>query len=80
MSAPKHIEIASKYHNLKGKVVHHIDGDHLNNHPGNLVIMTPKGHRTIHIIMGGVRSTGRKRKRLTIEGLERLLSLYNSNL
>ena len=78
MSNPKHIEIASKYHNLKGKVVHHIDGDRSNNHPGNLVVMNRKDHRMIHVAMGGLKPTRGKKKRLTIENLERLLSLYNN--
>lgn len=73
-------QIAAKYNNLKGKVVHHIDGNRKNNHPGNLVIMTRKDHYQIHRIMGGGRGHHSKRPRRTIKQLESLLYLYNTGL
>jgi hypothetical protein len=36
--------VAARYHG-RGKAVHHIDGDPLNNDPANLVLMDPKENR-----------------------------------
>lgn len=33
---------------LPGEIVHHIDGDHLNNDPENLAVMTQSEHIRIH--------------------------------
>ena len=44
-------QIASEYFNkelLPGECVHHIDGDHYNNNPENLVIMKTSQHRKVH--------------------------------
>ena len=72
--------IASQYHNIKGKFVHHIDGNPENNSLGNLVVLTRKDHYQIHRIMGGGRGHHSKRPRRTIKQLESLLYLYNTGL
>ena len=33
---------------MKGMDVHHIDGDRENNHPSNLLLVTPEEHAKIH--------------------------------
>lgn len=40
---------------VKGEVVHHIDGDGLNNSIDNLVLMTKKQHDTFHRLLGLLR-------------------------
>lgn len=32
----------------RGFVLHHVDGNKLNNHPSNLMLVTPRQHRLIH--------------------------------
>jgi hypothetical protein len=34
---------------LEGEIVHHIDGDILNNHPDNLAVMSQSEHATLHL-------------------------------
>ena len=46
-----HRLIFEDYHNCKldeNDVIHHIDGDKLNNHPANLICMSRKAHRLLH--------------------------------
>ncbi len=66
---------------MKNKVVHHIDGNHENNHPGNLVLLTRKEHRFVHVKMGGSvdfsKTRTKKIIRSTVRNLESLLSIYN---
>lgn len=35
---------------LPHEVVHHIDGDHTNNHPDNLMILTATEHTRLHVV------------------------------
>ncbi|HDW9027132.1 TPA: HNH endonuclease [Escherichia coli] len=46
-----HAAVFMLYHNRpigEGMHIHHIDGNPLNNHPSNLVELTPKQHKRIH--------------------------------
>lgn len=46
-----HRLIFEDYHNCKldeSDVIHHIDGDPLNNHPANLICMSRKAHNILH--------------------------------
>lgn len=65
---------------MKNKVVHHIDGNRKNNSPGNLVLLTRKEHRFVHVKMGGCKGSKNPKIRLTVENLEHLVKLYNNNL
>ena len=64
----------------KGLVVHHIDGDPTNNKHGNLILLTKSNHYKIHLRAGGKRPSGRRRKRISFELLESLISQYNDNI
>ena len=78
MSEPEYRKIAGKYHDLTDKLVHHIDGDRSNNHPGNLVVMDRKEHYHIHGTMGGWKGNNSKKPRLSIKTLDDLLIIYNN--
>lgn len=46
-----HRLIFEEYHDCKldkNDVIHHIDGDKLNNHPANLICMSKKAHQLLH--------------------------------
>ena len=44
---------------LEGEVIHHIDGDKLNDHPDNLQKMPDSEHKSFHM-MGNTNCVGRK--------------------
>jgi hypothetical protein len=47
----EHILVAEKKigrYLKKGELVHHIDGDHANNNPNNLMVMTKQEHQLLH--------------------------------
>ena len=49
-----HEAVFMLFHNrpvVEGMVIHHIDGDPLNNSPNNLVELTPSQHKRIHSYM-----------------------------
>lgn len=86
---------SSKYHQIarqtvkdsghtleKGEVVHHIDGNPMNNEQGNLVIATRKEHYWIHGMQGGWKTTNKKGSRRVdhLERLGSLLVLYNERI
>ena len=43
-------------------VVHHINGNHLDDRPENRIILTPKEHAIIHILQGDIFPYGDKTK------------------
>lgn len=47
----EHVEAWERHHSRPvpvGYQIHHLDGDKLNNHPDNLVAVTPTDHKRIH--------------------------------
>jgi HNH endonuclease len=53
------------------EIVHHVDGDPLNNNPENLIILSRGEHMRIHV---------RNRRRWTAEEKARTLELYESGM
>lgn len=64
-------------------VVHHKDGNPLNNSIDNLCVITRKQHHSLHIKNGGIyrgKNPKRRCKKINvIDELERLLTIYNDN-
>lgn len=68
---------------LTHKVVHHIDGNRKNNHYNNLISLTRKEHREIHVKFGGYKTGNNpweKRMPKTIDNLQKLVNLYNDGI
>uniref|UniRef100_A0A6M3JSE1 Putative homing endonuclease n=1 Tax=viral metagenome TaxID=1070528 RepID=A0A6M3JSE1_9ZZZZ len=73
-------EMVGYIHDLKGKYVHHIDGDRTNNTLDNFAVVTPKQHRRIHVLMGGIRPMSQIKKRYGIKEANALIALYNEGI
>lgn len=58
---PEHVVVAERTYGAlpPGAIVHHADGNGLNNHPGNLVIVGSQAyHKLLHVRMRGLAATG----------------------
>jgi hypothetical protein len=55
------------------EIVHHIDGDPLNNDPNNLAILSRSEHQRLH-------QTGARRKRWTPDEKARACELFNAGM
>ena len=72
--------MVSPIHDLKGKYVHHIDGDPANNTLDNFAVVTPKQHRLIHVLMGGYKPIQGGPPRNRVKDLPALIALYNEGI
>ena len=72
--------IVGKCVNLDGKVVHHIDGNQENNSPGNLIAVTRKDHRKLHVTLGGFKKQPHRSQKITYRQIDSLISLYNQGI
>lgn len=60
-----------------------IDGNQENNSPGNLIAVTRKDHRKLHVAFGGFRKTGGNRtlaRSHSFKKLDSLINLYNEGV
>ena len=78
-------EVAKKcdpYTDMKGLIIHHIDGNPFNNHPDNLAVMTRKDHYYTHVLMGGYKKYDHKKDKIksTFDNLEAFVNLYNEGI
>lgn len=64
----------------RGFVVHHIDGDELNDHPDNLELISSADHSRKHQM--GVKNPGKAVKKFLLnpEQIDELVKLYNSGV
>jgi len=60
-------------------ITHHIDGNPLNNHFDNLIVLTRRQHYKVHVLAGGYKSYKNKnRRKHTLKTLDSLLIIYNT--
>jgi hypothetical protein len=64
----------------EGFDIHHIDGDHNNNDPSNLVLIEHTDHMRLHGMnksMGRIKSTPKKKSPYSISNSEHIILIYN---
>ena len=86
-----HRLVFEEYHNCtldKKDVIHHIDGDRLNNHPANLICMSQKAHNKLHntnpnryrIVKDGNTSNGKQLYSVIINGKRIKTSIHKNKM